>query len=100
VTVTQCSGSFTVFVLVFVMFLYCILYCDVFGKVTCFVYPLTLCSRKLKYFCCGRLKFTEMIMRMTMMMMIIIIIVVVVVVIFHCKTFSLTVVTGTCIHMY
>ena len=28
----QCSGSFTVYVLVFVMFLYCILYCHVFGR--------------------------------------------------------------------
>ena len=33
-------------------------------------------------------------------MIIIIVVVVVVVVIFHCKTFSLTMVTGTCIHMY
>ena len=54
---SQCSGSFTVFVLVFVMFLYCILYCHVFGKVTTFVYRLTLCSRILKYFCYGGLKF-------------------------------------------
>jgi len=100
VTVTQCSGSFTVFVHIFVMFLYFILYCDVFGKVTCFVYPLTLCSWKLKYFGCGRLKFTEMMLIMRMTMIIIIVVVVVVVVIFHCKTFSLTMVTGTCIHMY
>ena len=45
---SQCSGCFTIFVLVFVMFLYSILYCHVFGKVTSFVYPLTLCSRILK----------------------------------------------------
>jgi len=34
------------------------------------------------------------------MMMMMLIIIVVVVVIFHCKTFSLTVVTATCIQMY
>jgi hypothetical protein len=39
---SQCSGSFTAFVPVFVMFLYCILYFHVFSKVTSFVYPLTL----------------------------------------------------------
>ena len=39
---SQCSGSFTVFLLVFVMFLYCISYCHVFSMVTAFVYPLTL----------------------------------------------------------
>ena len=73
----------------FVMFLYCILYCNVFGKVTYFVYPLTLCSRILKYLGCGRPNFAEM-----MMMMIVIFIM-----IFHCMT-SLTVVTATCIQKY
>jgi hypothetical protein len=58
---SQCSGSFTVFVLVFAMFLYYILYCRVFSKVTSSVYPLTLYVRILIYLGCGRLKFTVMI---------------------------------------
>jgi len=82
-SLSQCSGSFTVFVLVFVMFLYCIIYCHVFGVVMSLVHPLTLCIRILKLFGCGRLKFAEIMM----------------LVIFRCKTFSLTVGTATCILM-
>jgi hypothetical protein len=62
VSQSQCCGSFTVFVLLFVMFLYFNLYFHVFSKVTSFVYPLPLYIRLLTNFDCGILKFAVMMM--------------------------------------